>query len=391
MNGTPHLKGFRRPDGKWGIRNHLLILPTSVCSSETAMKIAQQIPGSVALPHQHGCCHMGEDYKQTLRTLIGMAKNPNVGATLIVGLGCEGIQPADVYQQVKAAGKPTEMLIIQEHGGTLGTIQEGVRIAARMARDLSILERESFPASALILGLECGGSDPTSGIAGNPALGAASDILIGHGGTSILSETTELIGAEHILARRAVNEKVAAEIYRIVEQTERRAVEMGTDIRGTQPTPGNIEGGLTTIEEKSLGCIYKAGSAPVQGVLEYGEEVPEGARGMFVMDTPGQDIDSITGMLAGGAQIIVFTTGRGTPTGSPIAPVIKLTGNSETYAKMEDNIDINAGRIIDDHEPIESVGKDIFREIVEVSNGKLTKAESLGHNEFGIFRIGWTF
>jgi altronate dehydratase large subunit len=349
------------------------------------------VPGSVALPHQHGCCHMGDDYKQTLRTLIGMAKNPNVGATLIVGLGCEGIQPKEVYQAVAETGKPTEMLIIQEHQGTLGAIQEGSRIASDMSRKLSTALRKPFPASELVLALECGGSDPTSGIAGNPAVGFASDLLVEQGGTSILSETTELIGTEHILSERAVNEKVASEINRIIAQTEKRAAEMGTDIRGTQPTPGNIEGGLSTIEEKSLGCVYKAGSAPIEGVLEYGECIPDGKKGLYIMDTPGQDIDSITGMLAGGAQIVVFTTGRGTPTGSPIAPVIKITGNSETYSKMKDNIDINAGKIVDENFPIKSVGEELFQEIIEVANGKLTKAESLGHREFGLFRIGWTF
>jgi altronate dehydratase large subunit len=333
---------------------------------------------------------MGEDYVQTLRTLVGMGLNPNVGAVLVVALGCEGIQPKDVQAAIAESGKPVESIVIQEHNGTLGTIREGVRMASAMAAKLAAQEREDFDISELILALECGGSDPTSGIAGNPAVGVASDLLVGMGGTSILSETTELIGAEHILARRARTPKVAEDILRIVKRTEDRAIQMGTDIRGTQPTPGNIQGGLTTIEEKSLGCIYKAGSAPVIGVLEYGERVPQ-EPGLYVMDTPGQDIDSITGMLAGGAQIVLFTTGRGTPTGSPIAPVIKVTGNGETYAKMIDNIDINAGRIIDDGVSLDVLGKEIFDEMVEVSNGKLAKAEALGHREFGIFRVGWTF
>jgi altronate dehydratase large subunit len=244
--------------------------------------------------------------------------------------------------------------------------------------------------SDLVLGLECGGSDPTSGIASNPVVGVASDMLLAEGGRSILSETTELIGAEHILARRARNEDVAQRLYEIVARTESRAVEAGADLRGSQPTPGNIAGGLTTIEEKSLGCIYKAGSAPVEDVLEYAESVPRGG-GMYVMDTPGQDIDSITGMVAGGAQLVVFTTGRGTPTGNPIAPVIKVTGNTRTYEKMLDNIDLNAGRVIDDSVSVEQVGRELFAEILDVANGKLTKAESLGHHEFGIFRVGFTY
>jgi altronate dehydratase large subunit len=381
--------GYKRENGSIGVRNHIAIIPTSVCASETALKISAQVTGSVALPHQHGCCQVGEDYRQTLRTLIGMGKNPNVGAVLVIGLGCEGIRPDEVANEIRKTGKAVEVITIQECGGTLNTISIGTRLARDMAQKLSTEQKIECDISELILGIECGGSDPTSGIAANPAVGITSDIIIENGGTAILSETTELIGAEHILAKRARNEQIANRLFEIVKLTEDRAISMGEDLRGTQPTPGNIEGGLTTIEEKSLGCIYKAGSAPIEGILDYAE-VP-GEKGLYVMDTPGEDIDSITGMLAGGAQIIIFTTGRGTPTGSPIAPVIKVTGNSKTFNNMIDNIDINAGKIITDDVSIKDMGKEIFDEFVEVANGKLTKAEILGHREFGIFRIGFTF
>jgi len=384
------ISGYRRENGTFGIRNHLAIIATSVCSSETATRISNLVPGSIALPHQHGCCHVGDDYRQMLRTLIGLGKNPNVGAVLVVGLGCEGIKPIEVSDAIKETGKAVETLIIQEWHGTLGAIQQGVRIASKMLQDLSMMQRIEADASELILALECGGSDPTSGIAANPAVGFASDRIISCGGRSILSETTELIGAEHLLAKRAVSEEVAQKLFKIVKQTEDRAIGMGEDLRGSQPTPGNIQGGLTTIEEKSLGCIYKAGTADIQDVLDYADPVGN-TKGLYVMDTPGQDIDSITGMLAGGAQVVVFTTGRGTPTGSPIAPVIKITGNSTTYLNMIDNIDINAGKIIDEGITIKEVGDEIFEEIIKVSKGKMTKAESLGHREFGIFRVGYTF
>ncbi|MDK2919246.1 MAG: altronate dehydratase large subunit [Candidatus Petromonas sp.] len=384
------VKGFKRENGTYGIRNHLVILPASVCASETAIRISNLVPGSVALPHQHGCCQIGDDLRLTIDTLIGLGKNPNVGAVLVVGLGCEGVQPSEVVEEISKTGKRVEKVIIQETGGTLGAIQEGARIAAEMARELSQQERVEFDISELVLALECGGSDPTSGIASNPSAGAASDLLIEHGGSSILSETTELIGAEHLLAKRCVDESVSNKLLKIVQDTEDRAIAMGTDLRSGQPTPGNKEGGLTTIEEKSLGCIYKAGMSPVVGVLGYAEQVRE-TKGLYVMDTPGQDIDSITGMLAGGAQIVVFTTGRGTPTGAPIAPVIKVTGNTLTYNKMKMNMDINAGRIIDGEATIEEIGKEIFDEMIKVANGKKTKAESLGHKEFGIYKIGTTF
>ena len=385
------ISGYARPDGTYGIRNHLLILPTSVCASDTASRIAAQVPGAVAIPHQHGCCEIGEDYAQTVRTLIGFGKNPNVGAVLIVSLGCEGIQAAPVEKELSATGKPAESVIIQEHGGTLGALQAGVRIASRMAIELSAIPKVEFDFSILILGLECGGSDPTSGIAANPVLGVCSDLLIAEGGSSILSETTEMIGAEHLLAEKAVTPEIAEAFLNMVRRTEQRAIDMGNDLRGSQPTPGNIEGGITTIEEKSLGCIYKAGNSPLVGTLEYGEMMPSSHKGLYFMDTPGEDIDSITGMVAGGAQIIVFTSGRGTPTGCPIAPVIKLTGNYDTYHKMTDNIDFNAGRVITGEASIEELGKELFENMIQVCNGRMTKAESLGHQEFGIFRIGYTF
>ncbi len=379
---------YPRPNGKVGIRNHLVILPASVCAGETSAAIARQVEGAVALTHQHGCCQIGADAQMTYETLAGLGRNPNVGAVLVVSLGCEGLPGDQLKEAIAAEGKPVDHLVIQKAGGTIKTIEKGVQLAREMHQQISQLTREPVDLSEIILGIECGGSDATSGVAANPAVGEASDRLLAQGGTAMLSETTELIGAEHILAKRASKE-VAAELFNIVERCEQRALDMGVDIRSGQPTPGNIQGGITTIEEKSLGCIYKAGSAPIVDVLAYGQE-PDG-KGLYVMDTPGQDIESITGMLAGGAQIVIFTTGRGTPTGSPIAPVIKITGNNETFKMMEDNIDINAGRIITGEATIQELGEEIFMDIVAVCNGKETKAEVLGYKEFALYRIGTTF
>ncbi|HHY27558.1 MAG TPA: UxaA family hydrolase, partial [Desulfitobacterium dehalogenans] len=248
---------------------------------------------------------------------------------------------------------------------------------------------EEAPISELSLGIECGGSDFTSGLASNPAVGTASDLLVKAGGAAMLSETTEFIGAEHVLARRAKSPEVAEKLIRIVKEAELRAKQLHVDLRDGQPTPGNIAGGISSIEEKSLGCIYKAGHSTIQDVLAYGES-PQG-KGLYVMDTPGQDVESMIGMLAGGVQLIVFTTGRGTPTGSPIAPVIKVTANSDTNVNMEDNIDLDLSPIISGEATIEESGRRIFEEMLEVARGKLTKSESLGHREFGIFRIGSTF
>ncbi|MFB0917949.1 MAG: UxaA family hydrolase [Clostridiaceae bacterium] len=384
------LKGYKRPDGKYGVRNHLLVIPTSVCASEVAKRVADKVEGAVAIPHQHGCCQMGEDFKQTVRTLEGFGKNPNVGDSLVIGLGCEGIQAKIVRDEIAKSGKPVEMLIIQEEGGTTGAVAEGIKLANGIWEKIKDLPTEEFPMSEIIIGLECGGSDPTSGLASNPTIGYASDYVVNEGGSSILSETTEVIGAEHIMVKRFPESEQEKFLF-MVKRIEDKAIAIGEDLRGSQPTPGNIEGGLSTIEEKSLGCMFKAGYSDFKGTLEYSEAVPYDNKGLYFMDTPGEDIDSITGMLAGGAQIILFTTGRGTPTGSAIAPVIKITGNPDTYKKMTENIDINAGKIVTGENTLEEVGKELVDMIYRVGNGELTKAEILGHEEFGIYRISDTF
>ncbi|GAB6084765.1 UxaA family hydrolase [Alkaliphilus crotonatoxidans] len=381
--------GYRRPDGKVGIRNYVLLLPTSVCATQVATEIANKVEGCTVINNQFGCCQVAGDAKLTYKTVVNVGKHPNAGAVIVVGLGCEGVEPYKVAEDLKETGKPVSTVVIQEEGGTLGAFAKGCEIAREYGQLLSQQPKEEFDVSELILGIECGGSDTTSGLASNPACGVASDILVENGGTSMLSETTELIGAEHVLARRAINEAVSEKLLKLVRDCEERAKALGEDIRGGQPTPGNIAGGLTSIEEKSLGCMHKAGTAPVQDVLEYAD-IPV-KKGLHVMDTPGQDIESISGMVAGGAQIIIFTTGRGTPTGNPLAPVIKITGNSNTFEKMKANIDINAGDIVSGTKTIEEVGKEIFNEIILVANGKRTKAEQLGHREFSIYKSAPTF
>ncbi|WP_411177258.1 UxaA family hydrolase (plasmid) [Klebsiella oxytoca] len=383
------IKGYRRPDGSVGIRNYVLILPTSVCSNKVAQDISAQVNGSTWVNNNFGCCQIANDAKQTEKTLINVAKNGNVGAIVVVGLGCEGAEPTNITTEIAKCGKPVTCITIQGEGGTLQCQAKGISIACQYAQELSQMDFEYLSTSELILGMECGGSDTTSGLASNPACGVASDMLVADGGVSILSETTEFIGAEHVVARRAVTPKVAQDLIDLVVGCENRAKSFGADIRGGQPTPGNIQGGITTIEEKSLGCMHKAGHAPLQGVLQYAD--CPGSKGLWVMDSPGQDIESISGMVAGGAQVIIFTTGRGTPTGNPIAPVIKITGNEETFHKMSDNIDIDASPIMRGEASINDIGEDIYNEIVRVANGKTTKAEDLGHKEFSIYKIAPTF
>ncbi|MCX7779526.1 MAG: UxaA family hydrolase [Negativicutes bacterium] len=382
--------GYRRPDGSVGIRNHVLVMPTVVCANRVARGIAQQVQGAVWFEHQHGCSQLGKDAARTADVLIGHGIHPNVFAVVVVGLGCETIRAQDVAAAIKCRcpEKQVQVVLIQDEGGSFKAIATGAAIAQRMVQSASMSVREPIAASELILGTECGGSDACSGIAANPALGAASDLLVDAGGTVILAETPELIGAEHLVAARAVNPRVAARCLAVIRRREEEAKATGFDMRGGNPTPGNIQGGLTTIEEKSLGCIYKAGTRPLQAVLEYGERITQ--KGLVLMDTPGNDIEQLTGMVAGGCHLVVFTTGRGTATGSPIAPTLKVAANTGIFAKMNDNMDLNAGTIITGEETAAQVGARIFQEILAVASGKLTKAEIIGQNDFGINRIGPT-
>lgn len=382
--------GFLRPDGAVGIRNHVLIMPTVVCANQVARAIALNVKGTTWFEHQHGCSQLAPDAAQTARALIGHGAHPNVYGVVVVGLGCEVVRAQDVAAEIKkqCPYKPVHLVIIQEEGGSYKAIQAGAAAAHNMVLAASSLKRQPIPVRELILGTECGGSDACSGLSANPALGVASDMLVDAGGTSILAETPELIGAEHIIAARAVNADVARRCYETIRAYEDSAKAMGVDMRGGNPTPGNIEGGLSSIEEKSLGCVYKAGTRPLQDVIGWAEKITK--KGLIFMNTPGNDIEQLTGMVAGGCHLCVFTTGRGTPTGSPIAPTIKVATNTPMYERMKDNMDINAGTIITGEETVEQVGRRIFAEMLEVASGKLTKAEILGHNDFGIWRIGPT-
>lgn len=378
--------GYKRPDGKVGIRNHILILPASVCASDTTRIVASQVEGAVTFNNQNGCSQVASDQQFTMDVMAGFAANPNIYGTVVISLGCENCQMDLVTEAIKErTNKPLKTVIIQEAGGTLKTIEKAVRFAKEMAEEASMLRREKFPISELIVGTECGGSDPTSGLASNPLVGALSDRLVEHGATSILSETTEFIGAEHILARRAKNEEVRDRIYDIVHRYEKALQLVGEEVRDGNPSPGNKVGGLTTLEEKSLGCIHKGGHTVINAVFDYAKEVTE--KGLVIMDTPGNDPSSVAGMIAGGAQIVVFTTGRGTPTGNPIAPVIKITGNKITYKNMEDNMDFDASSVIYGTKTMDELADELLDKVVETASGKLSKAESLGYMEIAIARV----
>lgn len=373
---------YRRFTGRWGTRNHVLVLPVVASASGVARAIARGT-GAIWVEHDYEPIpdELPRNRERVTRTFVGFATNPNVAGVLLVADTPEHAALADA---IVAAGQRADVVVVAEAGGLRGAVEKGRDRLARLLVFAAQCTREPASVSELVLGTECGGSDALSGITANPALGVASDMLVDAGGTVILAETTELIGAEHLLARRAASPEVAQDIYRIIQRYEAVVLAHGEDIRGANPAPGNIEGGLTTLEEKSLGAAKKGGTRPIQQVVEYA--VRPTARGLVIMDTPGNDIEQMVGMVAGGAQVAVFTTGRGTPTGSPIVPVIKVATNSTTAARMRDNIDLDAGRILEGEETLESLGRRIYETILAVAQGAPTKAELLGHREFAVSR-----
>ncbi len=384
------IMGYRREDGKFGLRNKVIIIPSVHCANKVCENIARKCNGAVYINHQHGCSQLEFDALQTRDVLIGHGSNANVFGVLIIGLGCEVIQAKAVAEKIKEATpyKKVEYLVIQECGGSKNTIENGIKIVNEMLESAAKLQKSEGDFSDLILGTECGGSDSYSGLSANPALGSLSDFVIDEGGAVILAETTELIGCEAILAKRAKNDEIAKKVYDKILAYENLVKSFHADIRGANPSPGNMAGGLSTIEEKSLGCVYKAGTRTLMDVIDYAKPVV--SKGLTFMNTPGNDIEQLSAMVAGGVNICVFTTGRGTPTGSAIVPTIKMSSNTFCYENMNDAIDINAGSIIDGVKTKEEVRDELIELIVRISDGELVKAELNEQNDFSVWRLATT-
>ena len=378
--------GYRRKEGRPGIRNHILILPTCACGSESCRIVASQVRGAVNIVFNTGCSDVAGNTEMSQKVLTGFALNPNVYGVVIIGLGCETVPHAKLREKIQAkCSKPVVSFGIQEEGGTLKTIEKAVRAAREMAAEAGLQQKEKFPISELLLGIECGGSDATSGIASNPAVGNLSDRLVDLGASAMMSESIEWIGGEHVLARRGATPEIHDQIIRVCEDYEKHLLAAGQDCRAGQPTPGNKAGGLSTIDEKSLGCIRKGGTRPIVEVLEQAQ--PPTKRGAIVMDTAGYDISSVTSMAAAGCQVIIFTTGRGTPTGNAIVPVLKVTANEHTYSWMEDNMDVDLSGIIRGEQTIEESGGMLLEKLHEIANGKLSKAEAYGFSDIAVDHV----
>ncbi|MHB1425778.1 MAG: UxaA family hydrolase [Gemmataceae bacterium] len=412
--------GYDRGDGRFGTRNYIAVLSTVNCSASTSKYISERfhatdllrqypnVDGVVAITHKAGCAmqYDGTDHNQLDRTLAGFAKHPNVAAYILVGLGCETGQAIHLIENQRLGSASPQrqqglpllalrvgqssplVLTIQECGGIRKTVDAGVRAIAELLPRVNDVKRTRLSADKIILGTNCGGSDGNSGVTANPALGVASDMLVAQGGTSILGETPEIYGAEHLLTRRAISRAVGEKLIERIKWWEWYTGIFGAEINNN-PSPGNKEGGLTTIYEKSLGAIAKGGSTALVDVVGYAEPVK--AKGFVVMDTPGYDPVSMTGIVAGGANVLVFTTGRGSVFGCKPAPSIKVATNTPMYEHMIDDMDINAGVILDGT-PVEEVGRRIFEEILAAAGGKKTKSElnGVGEEEFAPWSIGPT-
>jgi altronate hydrolase len=390
--------GFRRPDGRVGTRNFVLIVPTSMCASHEAQQISiiaeytlfnrQQFPnvdGVVAIPHNKGCgCQDGSTIDVMLRTLSNYADHPNVGGVVLIDLGCEKTNLAAVERYLlkreKSFNKPVAKIGIQEVGGTQAAIAQGLKEVERMLPEINGITREEVPVSEIILGVKCGGSDGFSGISANPSLGRAADLLVRSGGTVLITEVPEFCGAEHIFANRAKDFETGRAVYEMVDWYKEYASKFGA-VLNQNPSTGNKIGGLLNITIKSLGAMAKAGTTRVEGVIGYAE-TPKN-RGLNLMQGPGYDQESTPGLVGAGATVIVFTTGRGTTIGNAITPVIKLASNSKVFERMNNDLDLSAGGVIDGTETIDEVGRRVFEHIAKVASGDvLAKAEIHKHREF---------
>jgi altronate hydrolase len=395
-----HFSGYRRPDGRVGTRNFILVIPTSMCSSHESKLIADDaerrfwsrekfpnVDGVRAIPHDKGCgCPDGSVVDHTMNVLAAYLAHPNVGGALVIELGCEKTNLAAFTRHLGGTGgshKPVVQIGVQQMGGTGGTVREGLKRVAELLPLANETARTDVPVSELVLGMKCGGSDAFSGVSANPALGVASDLLVARGGTSILTEVPELFGAEPILYRRARSPQVWQQLRDALNWYERYTARFGASPT-ENPSPGNKEGGLTNIAIKSLGAVAKSGFAPIDGVIQYAHA--PSAHGLYVMQGPGYDQYSTPGLVAAGANIVAFTTGRGTTIGNAIAPVFKIASNTKIFEQMRDDLDVNAGTVLDGTESVAEVGRRIFIEMVRIASGeKPALAEEWRHTEFQIW------
>ncbi|PUE44759.1 UxaA family hydrolase [Limnohabitans sp. 2KL-51] len=375
--------GYRRGNAV-GIRNMVAVISVMDNCNPVTRAVADAVQGTVYLPGSFIRGQLGRDRAITLKVTAGLCLNPNIAA--VVAIGLEPRTTRELVELLSASGKPVEWVDIQEAGGTINSIAKGTRAAARLVRHVSKQRREEFPLSSLVLGLECGGSDTTSGLASNPSIGVVSDKVVGAGGTAIITETSEFFGAEHLFAERAASTEVRTKFISEIETLEKEIIALGIDLRGSNPTPDNIRGGLTTIEEKALGAMAKAGKSELVGVLGYGD-VPERS-GLHFMSGPAPAVESITGLAAGGCQLCLFSTGVGNPIGHQVATVIKISGNRNTIEGMSDNVDFDVSSILEKDESIASAGNRLFEYVLSVASGELTTSEVLDTRESAISRFG---
>ena len=364
--------GYERENGAVGVRNHVAIISTVSCANGVVGLIAREAPRAVPLIHGHGCGRAGRDLELHIRTLTNLGKHPNVGAALVVGLGCEVIKAEHISSAIAESGKRVEYLEIQSEGGSVKTAAKGLELVNGLVESMGNQERTEVGVDRLTLGLECGGSDAFSGITANPSVGLVADWLVEKGGTVILTENTEMIGTSHILERRASSPEVAEKIKSMISGAEQRTRDILGPYASMVIAPGNMDGGMSSIQEKSLGCITKGGSSAIQQVIDYAAAADE--KGLVLMDAPGYDAESTAGLAASGAQVILFTTGQGNPMGFPTVPVIKIASSSRLYRDMKDDMDVNAGIVLEGKN-LADVAENIKSLLGRVLNGELSKAE----------------
>ena len=374
------ISGYKRRDGGVGIRNHVLILPTVSCVNGVVSRIGKAVPDAVTVTHGHGCGRGGpRDIEILFRVLTGMMKNPNVGAVVLIGLGCEVSNVKNLMPMIENVGKPVSIFNVQDDGGSLKTAEKGIEAAHRYVQELAVQEREPISWDQLLVAIECGGSDAMSGVTANVAMGAVSDWLVARGATVMFGENTEMIGTAHVLSRRAKDSQTAEKIEEMVDRAETLTHDIMGELAGLVISPGNMDGGMSTIAEKSMGCIVKGGTTSINEVVDYG--VAPTVKGLVLQDGPGYDADSMGGFAASGAQLMFFSTGRGTPAGFPTVPVIKVASNSRVYRAMEDDIDVNAGILVEGVS-LEALRNEMIDLMIRVINGEQTKPEA---NDMGVF------